>query len=156
MVRRANQEIVRRRSPRLAATAAVKPSSSTRRVSEEVQSVVTDITDTTDAKSFEVELDIRSVLGAITERMFEHTSHRLFEYYTDLISSTYDRSLQLDYTCSLFEFAIQTMTLTKDAKKREILFKALAALNESVFGMMDIPLAKKIRLSTVIRHLQKL
>jgi hypothetical protein len=106
--------------------------------------------------SFEVELDVGSILGAITERMFEHTSHRVFDYYADLISSTYDKELQLDYICNLFEIAIQTMTLTKDAKKRDALFSALETLNKSVFGMMDVPMAKKIRLSVAIRHLQKL
>lgn len=106
--------------------------------------------------SFEVELDVGSILGAITERLFEHTSHRLFDYYSDLISSTYDKELKLDYICNLFEIAIQTMTLTRDSKKREALFSALNALNESVFGMMDLPMAKKIRLSTAIRHLEKL
>lgn len=144
-----------RRSPRLAATkppatalAAAAAAGKPRKAAAEP--------DNQSHKSFEVELDVGSILGAITERMFEHTSHRMFDYYADLVSSTYDKELKLDYICNLLELLLQTTTLTKDAKKRETLFAALAALNESVFGMMDVPLAKKIRLSIAVRHLQRL
>jgi hypothetical protein len=152
-----------RRSPRLAAvsqSSVAEPPRSKQRGRQDAATAATAATasdnQSTAANSFEVELDIGSILGTIAERLFEHTSHRLFDYYVDLISSTYEKGLQLDYICNLFEIAIQTMTLTRDSKKREALFSALNALNESVFGMMDVPMAKKIRLNTAIRHLEKL
>lgn len=155
-----------RRSPRFASTAGassqyadtaiVSPPPTRRRKQPATPMSATPTDNQSTTNSFEVELDVGSILGAITERMFEHTSHRVFDYYVDLISSTYDKELQLDYICNLFEIAIQTMTLTKDAKKRDTLFAVLRTLNESVLGMMDVPLAKKIRLGIAIKHLQKL
>jgi hypothetical protein len=144
-----------RRSPRLAAVYEQnEPSTTKKRVYKQAETPSSDAQSI--ANSIEVELDIGSILGTITERLSEQSSHRLFDYYTDLIGSTYDRNLQVDYICNMFESIIQTMVLTQDAKKRSALFAALGTLNDFVFGMMDVPLAKKIRLNVAIRHLQKL